>query len=76
MIVIPYLRAGRVYRNQDAYEHGDSLGSYLVVINEDGQRTIETDRIAGYLYVSIAGWSDGDVAKNRDHGYLPLQKQP
>lgn len=75
MIVTPYLRAGRVYRNQDAYEHGDSLGSYSVVIGEDGQRVIETDRIAGHLYISIAGWNDNDVAKNRDHGYLPLRQQ-
>lgn len=74
MIVTPYLRAGRVYRNQDAYEHGDSLGGYSVIINEDGKRIIETDRIAGHIYISIAGWNDKDVSKNRDFGYLPLRQ--
>lgn len=75
MIVMPYLRKGRVYNDQDAFENGDAIGSYKVVIDMDGQRIVETDPIGGKSYRAVATWSDSDVEKGNDHGYLPLKRR-
>lgn len=75
MIVLPYLRKGMVYNDQDAFENGDAIGSYRVVIDLDGRRVVETDPIGGKTYRAIASWSDAEIEKDRDFGYLPLKRQ-
>lgn len=76
MIILPYLREGRVYNDQDAFENGDVIGSYRVVTDiDDGRSIVETDPIGGKIYRAIASWSDEDRQKERDFGYLPLKRQ-
>lgn len=71
-ITTAYLRSGRVHRDRNAFEGGDSLASYMVVIDVEGNRVIETERIGGKKYRSLWTWSEEDEEKGRAFGTIPL----
>lgn len=68
MIVLAYLRDGRVHASHEAYEGGDGIADYQVITDLDGNNEITT-RIEGRDYVSSWCWG---VDSKRQHGAVPL----
>lgn len=66
MILIAYLRDGRVYADKEAWEHGLDHASYRVLLTEPP--VIET-RIAGVDYTSMWCW---DIDAKHPYGAVPL----
>ena len=66
-----YLRDGKVFRDEDAYEADDRLGTYDVI--DDGERKYaETSPIGGKVYTSLWIWTEEDTEKGRDYGIVSL----
>lgn len=66
-----YLYGGNVYRDEQSYEQGDTLGTYNII--DDGEtKHILTSMIGGKIYKSLWIWDDEDVVKSKDFGIIPL----
>lgn len=68
MIVMAYLRDGRVHASKEAYDGGDGLADYEIEIGPDGKGSI-TSRIGGKDYVSAWCWP---LDTARPYGAVPL----
>lgn len=71
MIVIAYLREGRVHASHEAYEGGDGVGSYQTVEDLDGNIEI-TASINGKKYRSRWCWP---ADSKRPYGAVPLIRE-
>lgn len=72
MIVFAYLREGGVYRDHEAWENGDRLGTYIVVHASEG-RHVETDTIGGKRYTGLWIWeASEDNEEAKEYGIVPL----
>lgn len=70
-IAFAYLREGGVYLDQESWEVGDRLGTYVVIHSGEG-RVVETDVIGGKRYKGLWIWTDKEDDKGRDYGTIPL----
>lgn len=70
MIVLAYLRDGRVHASHEAYEGGDGIADYQVHMDLDGEQEITTT-IRGDHYRSLWCWS---ADSKRQFGVVPLIK--
>jgi len=70
VIVLAYLRDGRVHANHEAYEGGDGISDYQVHMDLEGDQEITTS-IRGERYRSLWCWR---VDSKRQFGAVPLIK--
>lgn len=70
MIVLAYLRDGRVHANHEAYEGGEGIADYQVHTDLEGEQEITTI-IRGERYRSRWCWR---VDSKRQFGAVPLIK--
>lgn len=68
MIIVAYLREGRVHASREAYEGGDGIADYTMTTDLDGNTEAETT-IAGQRYRSLWCWG---VDAKRHYGAVPL----
>lgn len=68
MIILAYLRDGRVHASKDAYEGGDGVASYSTIQHLDGRIEIAA-RIEGRDYVSAWCWPADTI---KPYGAVPL----
>lgn len=71
MIVLAYLRDGRVHASHDAYEGGDGIADYETVMDLDGNIEIKTN-IRGNKYRSLWCWG---ADSKRQYGAVPLIRE-
>lgn len=70
-MVFAYLRDGGVFHDQESWEQGDRLGTFVILHDANG-RCIETDVIAGKRYRGLWIWTDEDGEAGKDYGFVPL----
>jgi hypothetical protein len=68
VIIIPYLRDGRVHASFEAYEGGDGIASYEVVMDLEGNMEITTE-IDGKRYRSLWCW---EIDSKKPYGAVPM----
>ncbi len=71
MIVIAYLRDGRVHASHDAYEGGDGIANYQIAMDLDGNQEI-TASINGNRYRSLWCWP---ADSKKPYGAVPLIRE-
>lgn len=71
MIIVAYLRDGRVHASHEAYEGGDGVASYETEQDLDGNLEI-TATIQGQRYRSLWCWP---ADSKRPFGAVPLLRE-
>lgn len=71
MMLVAYMRDGRVHASHEAYEGGDGVASYQTSMDMDGNIEITT-RINGHDYVSTWCWP---ADSKKPYGAVPLLRQ-
>lgn len=71
MIILAYLRNGRVHASYDAYEGGDGIADYETILDLDGNLEIKAS-INGVKYRSLWCWPSDS---KRPYNAIPLIRE-